>query len=80
MKDVGFLKLEGWKMKQSEFKSNIEGYLKNLDEVQISNFAPLDVMLKKALDGLDLHILALRNVSSPTKDGQKEILGLVIFN
>jgi len=78
VQDVGFLKLEGWKMKQSEFRPSVEAYLSCLDETQRMSFAPTDILIKKALDGIDLHVMALRNTGSPQKSN--DIMGLVIFN
>jgi hypothetical protein len=78
VQDVGFLKIEGWGIKQSEFKQKVESYLSMLDDSQRMSFAPTDLLIKKALDGIDLHVLVLRNQGSPQK--QNDILGLVIFN
>ena len=50
--------LVGWKMKESDYKSNIEKYFSMLDQTQKECFASLDMLLKNSMDGTDTHILA----------------------
>jgi BMFP domain-containing protein YqiC len=50
-------------MKETHFKANIVKYLEKIDEVQRESFAPIDKLIEKSLEGYDLHILVLKNLS-----------------
>ena len=55
--------LVGWKMKESDYRYNMERYLGMLDQNQKQSFAPLDKLISNSLDGSDLHVLAFKNVN-----------------
>ena len=79
-KDKSPFTLTGWSMKESEYKQNIQAYLSRLDETQRDSFAPLDKMISNSLEGFDLHVLVLKNMTDLSKHDANSIQGLVIFN
>jgi hypothetical protein len=66
--------LEAMSLKESEVKPFIEKYLLNLDDSQRQSFAPLDLLMKHALGGMDLHLLTLKETS------RGDVIGLAVFN
>lgn len=79
-KDKSPFTLTGWSMKESEYKSNIQAYLNRIDATQRDSFAPLDKLISGSLDGFDLHVLVLKNMTDLSKHDASSIQGLVIFN
>ena len=67
-------------MRESDLRSNLGHYLARLDDTQRNSFAPLDTLIENALDGLDVHILALRKVSELRNNDLAGIHGLIVFN
>jgi len=72
--------LVGWKMKEADYRYNMERYLGMLDPNQRLSFAPLDKLIKNSLDGCDLHVLAFKNVNQIDNSNPNMMQGLVIFN
>lgn len=67
-------------MKESLYKTNISKYLERLDGVQKESFAPLEKLIATSLEGYDLHILVMKNMTDLSKNDASSIQGLVIFN
>ena len=67
-------------MKETEFKKNVQTYINRLDSTQRDSFAPIDKLIKNSLDGFDLHVLVLKNMTDLSKHDVNSIQGLVIFN
>lgn len=72
--------LVGWGLSESNYRSKLESYLSRLDYAQRSSFAPLDKLVADSMDGLDLHILVLKETQSAGDNNDDTIKGLVIFN
>lgn len=79
-KDASPFTLVGWSMKESLYKTNILKYLQRLDTVTKDSFAPIDKLIECSLEGSDLHILVMKNLTDLTKNDPSSIQGLVIFN
>lgn len=58
----------------------MEAYYNRLDYAQKSSFAPIDKLIQDSMDGLDLHVLVLRESEHANADDDAAIKGLVIFN
>jgi len=67
-------------MKETDFKKNVQTYINRLDSTQRDSFAPIDKLIKNSLDGFDLHVLVLKNMTDLSKHDVNSIQGLVIFN
>jgi hypothetical protein len=70
----------GWGLSESNYRPKLEAYLSRLDSVQKNSFAPIDKLIADSMDGLDLHILVLKETQSAGDDNDDQIKGLVIFN
>ena len=79
-KDASPFTLVGWSMKETLYKTNILKYLERLDSVTIESFAPIDKLIESSLEGSDLHILVMKQMTDLTKNDGNSIQGLVIFN
>jgi len=67
-------------MKETDFKKNVQTYINRLDSTQRDSFAPIEKLIKNSLDGFDLHVLVLKNMTDLSKHDVNSIQGLVIFN
>ena len=67
-------------MKESLYQTNIQKYLDRLDSVQRESFAPIEKLIQASLEGYDLHILVMKNMTDLSKNDASSIQGLVIFN
>lgn len=47
-------------MRERDYAGNLKKYMDGLDQVQRESFAPLDLLLKNSMSGLDLHVLAVK--------------------
>ena len=72
--------LVGWGLTESNYKQKVGEYLSKLDPAQRSSFAPLEKLIADSLDGLDLHILVLKDTKDKDAGNDAHIRGLVIFN
>ena len=70
--------LQGYSIKEENYKSFVSDYLCRLDDVQKNSFAQIDQLIKNSLDGFDLQVLVLK--TSDTEVSPASIDGLVIFN
>lgn len=58
----------------------MEAYLGKLDHAQRNSFAPIKRLISESMDGLDLHLLVLKDTQDIAQDNDAHIRGLVIFN
>lgn len=72
--------LVGWGLSESNYQQKVESYLGKLDHGQRSSFAPIHKLISDSMDGLDLHILVLKDTQDIQLDNDAHIRGLVIFN
>lgn len=72
----------GWKMKEDQFRSKtglIYSYFNRISKDQVKLFGGKKEIIKQALKGLDLHVLAVVDEEN-LKPEFNEIHGLVIFS
>ena len=58
----------------------MEAYLNRLDHAQKNSFAAIGKLIPDSMDGLDLHVLVLREAETAHVDNDADIKGLIIFN
>ena len=74
------MELQGWTLKESEYKETVEAYVRRLDTAQRESFAPLGRLISSSRQGFDMRVLVMTAVGDTQDLSASTIRGLVIFH